>query len=457
MGNSQGKGLMVTVVVILALLLLTIGYFVVKTTGQQSATEEKEKEALGETPNAAGLFGANVISKATVEFDVIELSDSQDAAGDIDIDVLEWDATKNEDLVDKNYLNCDNNVDGGEAAVPAMFNGKDIFVDVDRTNMCQINYYKFWASFTAGDSETKLDDVLTKTASDMDDVDGGGTTTTVLSTGKVYLVTVTEGADADEDDVVPVAFLMQLHDRYVGDANEITNGNIVIRFRPEVFSDAAAASKVQISGECSDDEDNSVNLDSGLDGFVHSSLTTATTITADCNIEVEVTDKGYALIFENPLANSNSERSYLQVDPYGTNSTGGWVEYGTSGLTGDVGHTASPGTDANSTIIWEGMDVCGEVITDSSSTDAVKMGTEKIYQSVGSENCLGDLYHTGGSDPVMEIPLHISEIDVDYNAAVDGDSGSLEAASGSSPEDIADINLVGLESTTDMVAQVLSG
>lgn len=390
-------------------------------------------------------FGDNAIAQATIEFNAKELaSGAQDAVNDYDLDILEWNPDRNDDLVAKHYLDC-------TGVVPAEFDGKNTFVDVTAANNCVVNTYKFWQSFTAGDSESKLAEELVKTASDLDDVDGSGTTTTVVKTNKIYLVTLTEGADADEDDVIPMAFLIRVGDTTVYDAEDIADGSIKIRFEVPHYSDATADSKVQLSGVCEDDEENSVNLDSSLNGFVHSSLTTATTISADCDVDVEVTTEGYALKLENSLATSNSERSYLLPDPYGTNGSA-WVKYGSATLSGDVGFDSSPSGDA---IIWEGLDVCGAVITDDSTTDSVKLGGEKLYAE--SYSCIKDLFHTGGADPSITIPVHVSEIKVDYNAATNGSSGILEAASGSSPEAIVDLSLVGLEASTDIIGQAIAG
>lgn len=413
---------------------------------QQTSLEDKQQT--GEEP-VGEYFGTNLIPSATIEFNAMELaSGAQDDEDDLDFDVLEWNPDRNDDLKAKHYIDC-------AGVEPAIFDGKNTFVDVTEANMCEVNIYKAWQSFTAGDFETKLAEELTKTQSDMGDIDADDSAveSVVIKTAKTYLVALSEAADADEDDVIPTVFLIKLADRTTFAADEIAAGNIKVRFNVKYFSDATAASKTRVFGECSDDEENDVTLDSSLNGFVSSQLTAATTITSDCKVEVEVVDEGYALKLENPLANSNSERAYIQIDPYGTNSSGSWVEYGATGLTGDIGYSA---TAANSSIIWQGLDVCGKVITDDSGSDAVKLGGEKLYQ--GSDvSCIKDVFHRGGSDPSLTIPLTLSEITVDYDAATDGDNGQLDAASGSSPEAIADINLVGLEATTDIVAQAIAG
>jgi len=111
-------------------------------------------------------------------------------------------------------------------------------------------------SFTDGDSETDIDDVLVSVASDLDDVDGSGTMETQLRAGNTYLVTVTEATAAEEADVVPFAFLLSSVTETQLDRDELEAGNINIRFQHEYYHEANNHSKIQISGECEDDEGN---------------------------------------------------------------------------------------------------------------------------------------------------------------------------------------------------------
>jgi hypothetical protein len=429
-GKTQGAGVLWAIFGVGVLLVIAI-FLVV----QQTATTSERTEQI-----LTGKVGAP-ISQFTVEFQGIALaSGAQDAEGDLDYDIFEWNDADNAELANtKHYLDC-------AGVVPATFDGTNTDIDIVDANMCDVNINKFWSSFTAGDSELKVDDVLVLVKADLDDVDGS-TTSYQLKTNDVYLVTVTEGADADEDDVIPHAFLITSANTTTLNVEDILDGTVKIRFENKYESDAVAASKTRLSGSCTDDEDNEPQLDSSLNGFVDSSLTTATTITADCVINVEVTEDGYKVALMNELANSNSERAYLQVDPYGENGTAVWSEYGTNGLTGDVGFSIT----TNSSIVWEGMSVGTAQITSDSTTDAVVLGGEKLYAE--SYGFFKDI--TKGSP--MVIPVSISEIKVDYDASTAGGNWQIDANSGSSAEAIADFNLVGHEATTDIIGQTLNG
>jgi len=437
MANKSKKGvpnwaIMTFGILIVAALFLGLVYNPLK---QTAVDEKKTDETTGQELKA--------FSRWDVEFNGIDLSGGgQDSEDDMDVDIFVWDADKNSDLLDKNYVDC-------SGAKPALHSGSSNQITLAEENFCKLNVYKMWASWTAGDTETKFSEELSQAAKDLDDVDASaGTTSATLRANQVYLVTFAEVADGDEDDVIPMAFLMKSDGKTIFDPTEFENGNVNTRFNIKYYNDAAAASKVKIGGECTDSEDNNPTLTSALNGLVDSSLTSATTIDVDCDIEVEVTKDGYGLFLYNELAQSNAEQAYLSIEPYGVNSTNAWVEYGGQGLTGDIGFSA---TAANSSIVWQGMEACGEVITSDSSTDAVVMGNEKIYAS--SSNCLSDNVFDAGA--TVTIPIHIDSVKVDYDAAVDADDAQIDCASGSSPEPFADINLVGLESSSDMIGQTL--
>jgi hypothetical protein len=267
-----------------------------------------------------------------------------------------------------------------------------------------------------------------------------------------------------------MAFLFESATETTLDADELENGNINVRFAVDSYADAGASSKLTISGSYEDSEDNDGNLDSTLAGVVDSSLTTdgGTSIDLDGTIEIEVNKEGYALILVNPLAQSNSEKAYLVVTPYGLGHNGSsyacggtanseaWEEYGTGDLTGDVKYSAS-GCATTDEIIWQGFDVCGETITDSSTSDAVKKGDEKIYEpSCWSVEKRNGVYGLFGDDASIEMDWHIDTISVEYDASVNASNSVLDYNSGSSPEVIADVDLVGLEDPSqDLLSQTL--
>jgi hypothetical protein len=260
---------------------------------------------------------------------------------------------------------------------------------------------------------------------------------------------------------VPMAFLIStVKETSTYDVNEISNGNINFRWLVTYYHDAAAHSKTKISGTYEDSEDNSGDLDSTLKGVVDSSLTTATAVNIEGTIDIEVTKDGYILVTENPLAEAQSEEPYLVMTPYGegVNATGlssAWEEYGTGDLTGDVGY-ATTQVSSSDQIIWQGMEFCGETITDSSTSDAVKKGDEKLY----TPSCLGGTRFQsviGIMDDGAEInlPWSVNQVTVDYDLAANSTDAYIGYNSGSSPEVFADVDCVFLQASTDRCAQTL--
>lgn len=422
-------------------------------TQQSVSNKDLAKEIATETGTKA--FGGYDFEMQTTALDG---SSAQDSEADVDIDLFEWNPEKNDDLVDDHYLDC-------SMATPARFDGTNTQIELQEKNFCDINPYKFWqdSNFYGGDSETKIDDHLILVKADLKDVDDGTESNYAyhVAAGKTYLVTVTESASTDNEDIVPFAFLFTSAKETTFDPSEMENGNINVRFIAKYYSEAIAHSKKKVSGTYEDSEDNDGDLDSGLAGIVDSSLTTATAVDIDGNIELELSADGYALLLENPLAQSNSEKPYLVVTPYGLSTGDGvewaWEEYGTGNLTGDVGYgtTAVPSSDE---IIWQAFDVCGITITDSSTSDAVKGGDEKQYEpscfTDASERKMG-VYGLFDDDAKLVIDYSIDTVTVDYDLAVNASNAQLDYASGSSPEVIADIDLVSLQASTDAIAQTL--
>ena len=444
--RNKGLGVIATILIV-ALLVggITLGGIYVS-----------QKSVFGPTPEEKA---ANSFGRYTAKFNGIAIAgDAQDSADDLDYDVFEWDPEANSDLKSKGWLDC-------SMATPAKFNGKDVDIEIEQDNFCDINPYVFWqdSDFNAGNAEDKLDDYLIKVEADVADAQASSAGDVELTAGKTYLVVLTEGATTDNEDVIPLAFLITSDTTTTSDemVKSLQDGTLKPKFIVRYYSDAAdsAHNKIRLSGTWEDDEDNSGTLDSSLDGAIDSSLTTATTIKWDGTVELEITKDGYGIVLKNPLATSNLQKPYLVITPYGENVTNGsWVEYGTTGLTGDVPYNSGDTTAAQ--IIWQGMTACGATITDDSSTDAVKMGDEKLYDNVCFENAVErrngvyGIFDDGGK---LEIDIHINEVKVDYDSSATADNEIVDGGSGSSPEDFCDIDLVGVHDTSDFLGQTLSG
>jgi hypothetical protein len=215
-----------------------------------------------------------------------------------------------------------------------------------------------------------------------------------------------------------------------------------------------------------------MNLDSVLLGEVSSSLTVATTINLDCLVNLDITTNGYAIPLKNPLATASGQKAYLSFTPYGmgVNGTGGgqspaWELYGTGDLTGDVGYngTGCPtDTDAcTDRIIWESSSACGYMITDSSTVNAIKYGTERLYDNDCFDKAATKKMGVWGiwdKGATLTIDEHINQVKVDYDAAVAGvgiNDSQIDYASGSSPDQLMYTSFVGMQSATDRIAQVL--
>ena len=423
--------------------------------------QAKQQEA--ETLSSAFLQEFN---RYDVEFDfnAKDGSDAQDSESDLDIDCFVWDASVQDDLDstgggdNKGYVDC-------SGAQPMVMTGEETVYTLSNKNFCTLNLYKFWqdSSFNAGDSETKLDDYLNLQAADIDPIDASGGTESIdgIPVKRTILCTVTEGATADNEDVVPFAFLFTVEPAKLPEqmASDINDGTTNFRIEYKYYSEAGAHSKLKISGDWEDDEGNSGDLDSSLDGLIDSSLTTATTVSYDGNIYVEIKEDGYAEPLVNPLATNNLEKAYLVMTPYGEDDGDeSWVEYGNANLTGDVPYSSS--NVATDQIIWQGSSACGVTLTDDSGTDAVKMGDEKIYEGscfVSSSTTKDGITGIFDDDGELVIPFSIDEVKVDYDASTDGTNEQVDANSGSSPEDLFDVDMVGLESSTDLIAQTISG
>ena len=431
------------------LLICTAGgvFFAVQYGVQQTA------DAPPEGTKTTTIYGEELrsITQADVEFTLRAgaSSDAQDSDDDVDVDLFEWDESKNADLKSKGILDT-------TGATPLVMNvtGMTVF-HLNEENKFPINAYKFLQSYTAGNTETNIAKYLKQIQADMSvQQASSGTQDITLIPGKVYLATVTEAAAADSRDVVPYGFLFTVTDKSALGEDVVSNiisGTQNLRIEDTYYSGAANHSQISVRGKCEDDEDNSVNLDSTLDGLVDSSLTTATTIAVDCDVILTIDKDWYWEPMVNPLAPSNSERGYLKVWPYVENDDdAASVAYGRN-QTGDVGYSASDSASAQ--FLYEGMDVCGEVITSDSSTDAAIKAAENIYEP----GCFPGYKEWRDEDAKFTVPFLISEVKVDYDLAAAGTDETFSGSGGGTGEDFLEINLVSPMDSTFVMNQTVTG
>ena len=415
---------------------------------QMTGLGDKDDKPIETIPVA----GEIILSSLDVEFKFdAKDSSAQDDVDDIDIDVFVYDETKNEELKNtKHYLDCD-------GAVPMVIDiGVDSSVTVTKASMCKLNTYKMYQSFTVADVETYTDDYLQKAEFDMgavgnDDTPTGGSEET-LDVDTVFLVIAN---DLSEDsDMNVLAFLFKISKTTKMDAtiaSTFIDGTKNIRISHSYYSDARAEGKLTIGGTCTDSDGYDPVLTTSLDGVVHSTQTTEVELDYDCTVWAEINKDGYSLTMENPLANGISEQSYVVFSPYGENATGVWGEYGTNAdFTGNVAYSTTNST-SNEMIFL--ATACGNTLIDSSSTDSVQKGNERIYQSEAG-TCLMNAYDKGGR---VTLDIHIDNVDVDYDASVTSGNHIVDASSGSSGESFFDIDLIGLVDTSDIIAQTISG
>jgi hypothetical protein len=458
---TKMKGLSMPGAIIVSALLI-VGSIVVVFGGLSFSVQQEQNDDLIQGLTTAGFggydFEMNLVAK--------DGSTAQDSEADYDIDIFRWDESKNSDLANDYYLDC-------SGATPVTFDGDKTQYDVPESAFCEINPYKWWqnTNFNAGDSETKIDDHLSLEKADLKDVDDGTESNYMwhLAASQTYLVTYTEGAATDNEDVIPGAFLVTSASKSSTFTDgQLDDGSVNIRFTVSYYSDAtdSAHARFKVDGVAEDSENNENDLSSSLGGLVDSSLTTATSVNYDGTVVVEVTRDGYGIILKNPLAQSATEKPYLTVTPYGEGTNGtafpsssaAWEEYGTGDLSGDVGYGTTVQA-TNDQIIWQDFSFCGESISDSSTSDSVKKGDEKLYEPscfVNAATKKNGVWGIWDDDSKIEMTWSISSLTVDYDSAVNATNGALDYASGSSPEVIADIDAFSVHDTTsDFVAQTL--
>lgn len=453
---------LVLIVGIGALMLFAGG--VPTTPGQFVPSGTSEAARLAGVSEPAGGIG---IGRMDIGFDLIYGDiGAQDATADVDIDVLPFKFSDNAQLVANHLADC-------SGVVPAVWDGTTTRVTVESGNFCVVNTWKMWrdANFNAGDAETQFDDWLGNTVeADMNEFDEGSGTVLVsnkIAADRMYFVIISEGATTDDEDIVPVVLLIGSTLTSTLSEQSLSDGSIDIIWEVPIYSDADAESRTKELGECTDDtaNQNVVSLDSNFNNPIHSSNTASTNLTLKCTFDHEITRNGYATVLINPVANAQSEMAYMVFDPWceqdstGSGATEEWVQYATGNCTGDVAFSAA-GSTADQ-ILWESSFACGEQLTDSSGTDAVKRGGENLYEpscftsSATKKNGITGIFDKGGK---LTYDLQINVVQVDYDlAATVADEVIGTASGGAAGEAFFNFSLITLESSSDRIGLTLGG
>ena len=409
--------------VLIGLFLMAIFFFgirpLLQTTGLDTGLGGETRLVLEPVPMA----------RYTAEFDFNSIDPSaQDSDDDVDLDIFEWNEEANADLVSKAYLDC-------SGVTPAMFDGINVDIDLADENFCDINYYKYWqdSGFTGGDSELKLDDYLRLTEADVDLKDHSTADYITLTAGKTYLVTVKEGATTDNQDLVPFAFLLTSAKETTLNVEDILDGNVKIDFIYRYYSEAGTEGKFKLGGECEDSEDGSTTLDSTLEGALDTSITANTTgVDITCDISVEITKDGYALIMNNPLADSNSEKSYLQAKVWGqswTNATHGTWQEIAEDATYKIKYASGDPAAVGYYTMWEETVLDGVTITSDSTTNCDVNNEAKLRDTPALSK---NIYDDGAE---IIVPVKFLKI---INVWSAGTSAVGSAAEGDGDETLAD-------------------
>lgn len=387
-----------------------------------------------------------------LDFEAID-ANAQDSEADKEVDIFEWTDEANADLVDDAILDCSN-------AVPIVWDGSTATYELKEENKCVMNFYKFFidSNYNAGDEETKIDDSVSKHS-----VDQNASASHKVKATDSYLVVVTESASTDVWDQEPVAFLLTSDETTTYEVEKVEDGTVIFTIEYDYYSDAMKESQYTWDGECTDSEGTSPDLGSDLSGAFDSSLGSSkyTNFDLDCDLELKISKDGYRFFFENPLADGDTERSYLYAYPYvaGTvNSTHcNWNTITDPALSGAgvVKYNTAP-TSAGNHSYWESLQACGVEIMDSSTTNAnVNIG-EKLHQ--GTEiTCLKDAFD---DDAITEIPVKVTNIVAVNNSLSTATDESLTTDCGDeilgNGDKIVNISVYSLTSTTPISA-VLQG
>lgn len=365
----------------------------------QSVVQEPDK------PDVGGIVGN--YPQMTVGFNADPLATGeQDSDADVDIDVFEVKTSQGlKDLADEKIIDC-------TEAEPHIWDGSSTASVVDlKKSGCKMNSKK-WAqdsSYTGGNSETKIDEATTGVKikkADMSDEDADSNSTTTFQPGKQYIVTVTESASTDIEDVIAYGFLIEMPATIGLDSEQ---QKLTLYFKTEYYSDAVANSKITLGGSCAIGSDDA-NLDTNLDGAIPANFgveTAETGVNMDCEIEVEITKDGYCINPVNELPKTDSDKGSLQVRGFGQtykNSTASyWVQL--DQLTGSdkIKYSEAPtavGNYSHYSIIADGVE-----ILDTSETDADVAHNEKLHQ-----DDLSFMKNVCGDNAKLIIPIEINDI-----------------------------------------------
>lgn len=406
------------------------------------------------------------VSRMDIELDF----DSYVASAQDDADDVEWHVFylgESDDLTElksNNYFNCDSAFNN-----PLVLDPSKTQVDIDRglqyigvgieaePYFCEPNWYKLFQEASVEDN--MVTDGLESVALDLGvvDADDGATEEATLSKAGKYLIVFREITTGEVGDVIGGAIVVERPESV--DASKLTqdtmdninDGTTNIRISYKYLSDAFAESKVTIFGNWEDDENNKGTLDESLNGFCDSSLTTNTSIDLDIEYGFRIDEDGYAMILDNPLASGNSELGYMVLTPYGENATSGvWQEYNTNSFTGDVGYSASFTSTADQiTFQAETTGDCLHTLVSSSSADAVVDGDEKLYDCFTGKNVKNE-------DAEVSWTLFVDEVYVDYDQAVASNDEVVACNSGSSGDNLFDVDIVTPVASTDRMANTIS-
>jgi len=450
--GSIGTGGIIAIVVVVGLMLIG-GIVTIMRLSQQSAVETVGK--IAETSAINSLTTA----KLQFQFDAYDGSNAQNNESDLDFDILYWDPSKNTQLKKKGYLDC-------SRATPFKLdllasNNKRVF-DVPNSAFCDINVYKMTQAFTVGNTESNFQEYLSLKQADVTSSQGSYDTRTTnsIETGQVFLVTMGEIARSTQEDVVPKAFLIEIGDKTSLDAetkSKIEAGDIPLVLKYRYNSFAGNHSKITLSGECEDSESSTpdTTLDASWNGAISSSLTTETVIDLRCTLKAEINKDGYEEPLYNSLADGNSEKPYMIVYPFmEARGFDNMVEYGRTNTSGEIGYNA--GNTNATAFIWSNLEVCGETITDSSTTDARKKAAEKIY----NPDCFPKTWMNKNS--MWSFDVKIDDVACDYDAvkaAAGEDVGNDEVMTGAggTAEHFATIEIYGLLHRNPVINQTITG
>jgi len=469
--GEMGFGKILGLFGVFALVVIVVGGLLInynRTTEKKSMAEQEaieEAKALAE--QEAGIepdVTEDRISLSTMpyRFDFLAKDiDGQDTDSDLDIDVYKWNAEDNADVKAQDYLDCAIGKTNFMGAViePLKWDGDigGLQIKVTNKNLCDVNWYKVYNEYTSGNEETSIGKYLTKVTGgiDRDPKAGNSSQTTILNAGEMYVACAQD--TSENTDLIPFCVLMEVPKTTNGDKQSIADEDYKVDLFYEYYSDAFTHSRTDFEIECEDSDTNQPTVtDAEFNGFIHSSLTTAKTLTwIKCDIKFRVTKDGYAFPVKNPLTTSQIEHGYLLVEPMGFNRTTGGAHC--SNASTDRGSTGCNPKMTGTSIVYDvsglinglpyaSMTVCGQEITTDSTSDALQdEANEKLRPS--DVSCLSNLW----DESSFTIPVKLSSIVVKYASENNTDSYV------NTGEEVAEFGLYGIINTTDTINKDLTG